>query len=253
VLPLNPRRSVLRRASLAAVALTLSLAIGSCGSGSHSASHSGTTQAATRSAAAPTTTGALSSGVAAVVGSTPITVATVNHWMQVFAASHATRTDPTPIVPDPPTFTRCIAAARASGKVSNDSPERLKADCQELFRVDADQVMDFLIKSDWLLDAGTAAHAVPSQSEVTANFAAEKAKQFKSDGAFAAFLAQTKQTKADVLLRIKTGRTEALLAKQAGGDKQLLDHLTSKYAPQTHCGTLYVNPDCAEASTGSSG
>jgi hypothetical protein len=252
VLSLNSHPSVLRRAALAAGALTLSLAIGACGSGSHSASPSAATQAASRSAAAPTTTGALSSGVAAVVGSTPITVATFNHWMQVFAAAHATKTNPTPIVPDPPAFTRCIAAARASGKVSNDSLQRLKADCQELFRVDADQVMDFLIKSDWLVDAGTAAHDVPSQSEVQANLAAEKSKQFKSGAAFAAFLAQTKQTQADVLLRIKTGRIEALLAKRAGGAKQLLDQLSSKYAPQTHCGTLYVNPDCAESSKGSS-
>jgi foldase protein PrsA len=220
-----------------AVAIAASAVVG-CGSGSKSKS-TGTSTASSTPEGPP-------AGLAAVVGKHQITVAMFQHWLRVIVSSHTTSGGQQAIIPDPPNYTNCIAAAKASGKVNGSSTERLHNDCAQLYRVDTDQVMDFLIKSFWLLDAGAAAHALPTQAEVTANFNAEKAHQFKTPAAFDAFLKSTGQTEADLLLRIKTGRIEQLLAKKAGGDKQLLDGLTKQYVPQTHCATAYVNPDCSE-------
>jgi hypothetical protein len=233
------------RTSLLTLALaTVSLSVSGCGSGSKSTTSSGGSATA---ATSPTTAqGAAPSGLAAIVGKTPITVAAFDHWLQVVVASHTTKSNTPPILPDPPNFTNCIAQAKASGKLAGATTQRLKADCEQLYRVDTDQVMDYLIKSDWLIAAGTKAHVLPSQAEVLANFNAQKARQFKSASAFAAFLAASKQTQADIMLRIKTGRIESLLAKRAGGDKQLLDQLSKQYVPETHCAAAYVNPDCAE-------
>jgi hypothetical protein len=236
------------RTSLLTVALaSLSLSVAGCGSGSKStASSGGSGTSPTTPSSSTTVPGAAPTGVAAIVGKTPITVAQFDHWLQVVVASHTTKSGTPVIVPDPPNFTNCIAQAKASGKVPGATTQRLKADCEQLYRVDTDQVMDYLIKSDWLIAAGTQAHVLPSQAEVLANFNAQKSREFKSPSAFAAFLAASKQTEADIMLRIKTGRIESLLSKRAGGAKQLLDQLSKQYVPETHCSAAYVNPDCAE-------
>jgi hypothetical protein len=189
----------------------------------------------------------------AVVNGTPITNATFEHWLQVTAYSNAAGSGRAPVVPDPPTFTHCIAEARRIGKLAHETTQKLKTDCEVLLSSDEGQTMDFLIKNVWLEQAATQAHLDPSPSEVRETFAAQKRKEFKSAAAFNAFQAGTRQTTTDILLRIRINQILSALAKRAGGAKPLETELEFSYKSKTRCAADYAISDCANSSAASSG
>lgn len=221
------------------------LALAGCGSSSHSSSRA-------TSPAAPVAAPLTSGNVATVAGA-PISATTFNHWYQVIVHTNEAGTKQEAVVPDPPSFTNCIAEARTNPKLDHGTTEDLKDGCATLYHIDSQQTMDFLIKTVWLQDAGTKANVVPSQAEVMAHFNAEKKANFKTNAEYEAYLAATQQTPADVLLRIKSTGLETLLADKDGGDKKLLALLTTEYKPQTHCASGYAMSDCAGASSSTTG
>lgn len=228
-----------RRHRLALAALACAaFAVAGCGGGSNSKSST------SAPVAAP-----LTSGNVATVAGQPITAATFNHWYQVVVHTNEAGSKQEPVVPDPPSFTGCIAEARTDPKLNHGTTVQLKDGCAALYRVDRAQTMDFLIKTIWLDDAGAKLNVVPSQAEVTAHFDAEKKANFKTSAQYQAYLAATKQSPADVLLRVKSTGLETLLASKDGGDKKLVALLVSEYKPQTHCVAQYAMADCAGASS----
>ena len=181
------RRRLRLQASLTTI---LAAGIAGCGATAH---HSATTPVATTAAApastprAPGSTGQSGSASVpaddvAVVNGTPITNATFEHWLQVTTYSNAAGSGRAPVVPDPPTFTHCIAEARRIGKLAHEATQKLKTDCEVLLSSDEGQTMDFLIKNVWLEQAATQAHLDPSPSEVRETFAAQKRKEFEERG-----------------------------------------------------------------------
>jgi parvulin-like peptidyl-prolyl isomerase len=75
------------------------------------------------------------------VGDSPITNATVAHWMAVMAPQH--------IVPDPPRYAACIAHDRAVGARSDEAD--LQEGCAREYQALRRQVLGFLISSQWLV------------------------------------------------------------------------------------------------------
>jgi len=101
--------------------------------------------------------------------------------------------------------------------------------------------------------AALAAILVAGIAEVQHTFAAQKDKEFKSAAAFNAFLAATKQTTTDILLRIRINQILTALAKHAGGVKALETELQFSDKPTTHCAAGYAISDCAGISATPSG
>jgi foldase protein PrsA len=146
------------------------------------------------------------------VGGNSITKATFAHWMSVAAASSATTTPgttaPKPVVPDPPTYTACIAHLEATApKPAKGQPKptsaQLKTECQQQYQTLQQEVLGFLISSEWVLGEGSDQGVKVTDKEVKKQFEQIKSQQFPKAGDFQKFLASSGQTVSDLLLRVK--------------------------------------------------
>jgi foldase protein PrsA len=143
------------------------------------------------------------------VGGNPITKTTFSHWMSVAAASSAPATPgaPKPVVPDPPKYTVCIAHLAAITKpVKGQTPPtatQLKSQCQLQYQALQQQVLGFLISSEWVLGEASNLGVKMSDKEVKKKFEQIKSQQFPKPADFEKFLASSGQTASDLLLRVK--------------------------------------------------
>jgi foldase protein PrsA len=145
------------------------------------------------------------------VGGTPITKSQFNHWMAIAAAGAAAqepKSSGKPPVPEPPSFTACIAhleqvaAANAKGK-SKPNPALYKSQCEQQYTAYKQEVLDFLISSQWVLSEAAEQGVNVPESEIKKQFATLKSQQFPKESAFKEFLAHTGETEADLLMRVK--------------------------------------------------
>ena len=143
------------------------------------------------------------------VGDTSITKSTFAHWMSVAAASSATATPTTkPVVPEPPTYTACIAhlqaiAPKPAKGQSPPTPAELKSQCEQQYKALQQEVLGFLISAEWVI--GEAAHlgVKATDAEVKKQLEQIKNQQFPKAADFEKFLASSGQTVSDLLLRVK--------------------------------------------------
>src|SRR4051794_17484495 len=95
--------------------------------------------------------GVPSSGVAKV-GDTVITKAQFNHWL-VAAAHGSSAPGQAVVVPDPPTYAKCIAnqAKQPVPKgAKKPTAKQLKTQCSQQYESLKQQVMQFLITAEWI-------------------------------------------------------------------------------------------------------
>jgi parvulin-like peptidyl-prolyl isomerase len=145
------------------------------------------------------------------VGGTPISRSTFNHWMAVAAAGSATGQTSgkeKPAVPEPPNFTACIAqlerAAKASSKGKTKPNTALyKSQCEQQYTAYKQEVLDFLISSQWVMSEAAEQGVHVSEAEVKKQFDTLKSQQFPKESAFKEFLAHTGETEADLKMRVK--------------------------------------------------
>jgi foldase protein PrsA len=146
------------------------------------------------------------------VGENPITKETFNHWLTVAAASSAQaapgKTPPKPVVPDPPSYTNCIAHLQATAPKpakgqSKPTEAQLKAQCEQEFTALKQEVLGFLISSNWVIGEASDQGVSVSDSEVQKKFNELKKQQFPKEAEFQKFLTNTGQTVSDLLLRVK--------------------------------------------------
>ena len=97
------------------------------------------------------------------VGGTAITHATFDHWMEVAAAS--SRVSPTSkiVLPEPPEYTACIkhleetSAKPVKGSKAPTKSE-LKSQCSQQYKSLQQEVLGFLISSNWVIGEALARH-----------------------------------------------------------------------------------------------
>jgi hypothetical protein len=231
------------------VLAAVSLAVAGCGGGSGSPTKASAKPAPPPTLATPglTSRAAIARGVVASAAGARIGAARFDHWLRVIVAASAAATKVRPVVPDPPAYARCVAAARTAPRLSRQPVGTLRSACAQLDRLDNEQALDFLIKAAWLKAAARRAGVTPTRAAVAAGLAAEKARQ--GSAGYARFLARTGQTPSDLALRVETSEIEARLAASAGGTRQLLAQLTAEYRPRTTCAPAFVMPDCSEYSS----
>ena len=137
----------------------------------------------------------------------PITKATFNHWLGVAAASSATTPGAKPPIPQPPHYTACIAAAKAAAKPAKGqtppTETQLKSQCEQEYKSLQQEVLGFLISSNWVLGEAGSLGVKVSDKEVKKQFEKIKNQQFPKAAEFQKFLATSGQTVSDLLLRVK--------------------------------------------------
>ena len=145
----------------------------------------------------------------AKVGDAKITKAQYNHWLLASVKQQAQSTGQAPdkvVVPDPPDFTKCIAAKKkqplppGSQKPTDD---QLKSQCQQEYDALKQQVMQFLISAEWIEQEADARGIEVSDAEVQKQFEDQKKQSFPNEKQYQQFLKTSGQTEADLLFRVK--------------------------------------------------
>jgi len=156
------------------------------------------------------------------INGSSITKDTFNHWMAVAASSSA---GPKPVVPEPPNYTACIAhlaattAKPAKGQKAP-STAQLKSQCATQYKALQQEVLGFLISSEWVLGEASSLGVKISDAEVKKQFEKIKTQQFPKAADFEKFLASSGQTVSDLLLRVKLNlvsqKIQQKIVKQKG-------------------------------------
>jgi len=132
---------------------------------------------------------------------------TFHHWRGVAAASTAATTGAKPPIPEPPHYTACIAAAKAAVKPvkgqATPSEAQLKSQCEQEYKSLQQEVLGFLISSEWVLGEASSLGVKVSDAEVKKQFEKIKNQQFPKSAEFEKFLKTSGQTVSDLLLRVK--------------------------------------------------
>jgi foldase protein PrsA len=171
--------------------------------------------------------GGVPSDAVVQVGSNPITKATFEHWMSVAAASSATTaTGKTakPVVPDPPNYTECIAhleatAAKPAKGQAKPTTAELKSECEQQYTSLKQEVLGFLISSEWVIGEASNLGVNVSDAEVKKEFEKIKNEQFPKAAEFEKFLATSGQTVSDLLLRVKLNMLSSKIQKKIAKGK----------------------------------
>jgi foldase protein PrsA len=136
-----------------------------------------------------------------------ITKDTYNHWLGVAAASSAATPGAAVTVPVPPKYTACIAAAKAAAKPAKGqtapTEAALKSQCEQQYKSLQQEVLGFLISSNWVIGEAKSLGVKISDAEVKKQFEKIKSQQFPKPAEFEKFLKTSGQSVSDLLLRVK--------------------------------------------------
>jgi hypothetical protein len=163
--------------------------------------------------------------IVACVGSQSITGATYMHWATV---------------------------ARKSASPSKHGPSTSEV---------VNEVMGFLISSDWVLDEAAALNIHVSESTVRHTFDHVRAGQFPKQREFETFLRKSGQTVADLMFRVRLNLTSARIQKrvvaghrgtrsQQRAIKRFVQEFKLKWTAQTYCEPGYATSDCGHVQAG---
>ncbi len=161
------------------------------------------------------------------VGGNSITKTTFEHWLSVAASSSATT--PTaktakPVVPDPPAYTNCIAHLEATAPKpakgqAKPTAAQLKSQCEQQYTSLKQEVLGFLISSEWVIGEGSHLGVTVSDKEVKKEFEKIKTQQFPKTAEFEKFLATSGQSVSDLLLRVKLNMLSSKIQKKIAQGK----------------------------------
>jgi foldase protein PrsA len=208
--------------------------------------------------------GGIPSDAVVDVGGRPITRATFEHWMSVAAFSSAAApagsTGARPIVPEPPAYTACIAHLGATaGNAAKERPRltaaQLKSRCEQQYKALQQQVLGFLISSEWVLGEAESQGVTVSDQQVKSDFEQVKSEQFPKGAGFKQYLASSHLTIADLLLRVKVNllslklqhkvaKATRTIKQQQAALSSFVKEFKSKWTAETDCRPGYVVADC---------
>jgi len=139
------------------------------------------------------------------VDGTPISRADYTKWALVTAKGSAQ--GGAVVIPDPPTFTRCIATLRGQTRPAKGQPAptdvTLRAQCRQQNEALIQQTMATLIQNLWVEKEADAQGVSVTDADVQRQLALTKRQSFPSEAAYQRFLKQSGMTQDDVLERIR--------------------------------------------------
>jgi foldase protein PrsA len=141
----------------------------------------------------------------AQVQETPISTEAFKHWMTIAATSQGAGGKP--VLPEPPNYTACIAhskeLAAKESKTAPPSEATLKKQCETQYKSLKQEVLSFLLSSQWVIGEAKELGVKLSDAEVKSQFEKIKSQQFPKAASFEKFLALSGQSVSDLLLRVK--------------------------------------------------
>ena len=144
-------------------------------------------------------------------------------WLDM-ASSQAQTTGAGAAAPDPPDYTKCVAAKKkqptqpGQPKPTNSA---LKDQCKQEYDTLKTQVMQFLIQSEWVQQEAEAQDVSVSDKEVRNSLEEEKKRAFPGDKngkQYEEFLKSSGMSEKDVLFRIKLDQLQTKLTEKVTKD-----------------------------------
>jgi foldase protein PrsA len=170
----------------------------------------------------------------AVVNGQPITKADFEHWQQV-TAKGATQGNPSAVVPDPPSYTNCIAQLRKQSKPAKGQPKptdaSLLAQCKAQEQQIQQQTVSTLIQSAWVEGEAKKQGVSVTNAAVQQQLAQTKKQSFPTAAAYSKFLKTSGMSQADVLDRVRVQLLAQRITQkiQQGGAQPTEAQITSYY------------------------
>jgi len=175
----------------------------------------------------------------ATVGDQTIKRDTFDHWMKIITISQASQTNPnaakTAAVPDPPDYTKCVAAKKKTApKPAKGQPEttdaQFKTQCQQQYDQFKSEVLGFLIRSTWLEQEGGKQNVKVTDKEVQKQIDDIKKQQFTQKGSYEKFLQTAGLTNEDVLFQQRVrSLQDKITAKITKGKDKVTDAQIDAY------------------------
>src|SRR3954462_8204700 len=143
------------------------------------------------------------------VGDVKITKSQYQHWFLASVKQQAQSTGQKldqVVAPDPPNFTKCIAAKQKlplPQGVPKPDAKALKAQCKQEYDGINQQTLQFLITSQWLTQEAAKRHITATDKEVRTTFEQQKKQSFPKQADYQKFLQSSGQTESDLLFRVK--------------------------------------------------
>src|SRR3954463_7791189 len=172
----------------------------------------------------------------AKIGDAKITKAQFTHWFNAAAKQQAQSTGAKPenaVPPDPPNFTKCVAAKSKQPVpkgVPKPDPKALKSQCKQEYDGLRDQTLQFLISSQWLTQEAAKRKITATDKEVQTTFQQQKKQSFPKEADYQKFLQTSGQSETDLLYRVKlsvlTNKLQQSIVKDKGTvtDAQIQDY-----------------------------
>src|SRR3954471_9404877 len=139
----------------------------------------------------------------AKVGDVKITKSQYQHWFLASVKQQAQSTGQKPdqvVAPDPPDFTKCIAAKQKlplPQGVPKPDAKALKAQCKQEYDGINQQTLQFLITSQWLSQEAAKRKTTATDKEVQTTFQQQKKQSFPKETDYQKFLQSSGQTRAN--------------------------------------------------------
>jgi foldase protein PrsA len=158
------------------------------------------------------------------VDGTGITKTAFKHWIGVAAISGASgQFAHNPVTPEPPEYTACInhlkELAKAEKVKKPSTAAQLKVQCESQYKALSQEVLGFLISSQWVIGEAKSLGVKVSDAEVKKQFVKIRTQQFPSAAEFEKFLKSSGQTVSDLLLRVKLNMLSQKIQQKITKDK----------------------------------
>jgi foldase protein PrsA len=167
----------------------------------------------------------------AKVGDETITQDEFNKWIETAVKSQAQGAQVA--VPDPPDFTKCVAAKKKAPTPSGQGKQTdaaLKKQCQSEFNNLKREVMQFLIQSEWVQQEAEKRDITVSDKAVRKSFEDQKKQAFPTEKAYKQFLKTSGMSEADILFRVKLAQLQEKLTQKVTEDaKKVSDADVQEY------------------------
>jgi foldase protein PrsA len=155
----------------------------------------------------------------AKVGDSVITQDEFDKWLKTAATGQAQGGQAA--VPDPPEFTKCVAAKKKQPlpegqKRSSDA--QLTKQCEQEYDTLEREVMQFLIQAEWVQQEAEKRDVKVSEQEIKRSFEDQKKQAFPTDKAYQQFLETSGMSEEDILFRVRLDQLQQKLTQKVTED-----------------------------------
>jgi foldase protein PrsA len=170
-------------------------------------------------------------GAVAKVGDSTITQDEFDKWLNTAARGNAQ--GGAAVVPDPPDYTKCVAAKSKTPVPKGQkqpTEDALKKQCKTEYDQLKREVMQFLIQAEWVQQEAADQEIKVTDAQIKKSFEDQKKQAFPNDKQYQEFLASSGMSEKDILFRVKLDQLQQKLTQKVTEDaKKVSDDDISAY------------------------